>query len=53
MKYSINMAVLKNLQNGVISKREKIISLEYPEWNSKTGNLISEEEYREFLAGLE
>lgn len=41
------------MQNGVISKRERITSPEYPEWNNKTGNLISEEEYRDFLSGLE
>lgn len=47
------MAALKNLQNGVISNCETIASPEYPQWNSRKGKLISEEEYREFLAGLE
>jgi hypothetical protein len=53
MKFSINMAVLKNLQNGIIPKRERITAPEYPKWDSKAGILISKEEYRDFLSGLE
>ena len=40
MKFSINMAVLKNLQNGIIPKRERITAPEYPKWDSKAGFLF-------------